>query len=1025
MAALAADRNLLFGLLALQNGLIDQGQLVAAFQAWTRDKARTLAEHLEARGDLSAVKRALLDALAEVHLEAHDGDVEESLAVVPANRSTRAGLADLGEPEIEATLARVARNNKGQATEADDDDDRTSTLSVGAATSDGQRFRLLRPHARGGLGEVFVALDAELHREVALKQILEKHADDPTSRARFLLEAEVTGGLEHPGIVPVYGLGTYDGGRPYYAMRFIRGDSLKEAIDCFHMDEALRSDPGHRSLELRKLLRRFTDVCNAIEYAHSRGVLHRDIKPGNIIVGKHGETLMVDWGLAKATGRTDPGVDSGERALVPSSASGSADTLPGSALGTPAYMSPEQAEGDIEHLGPRSDVYSLGATLYYLLTGRPPLEGEIGDVLRAVQRGDVTPPRRHNATIDAALEAVCLKAMGREPATRYASPKELSDDLERWMADEPVSSRPDRGFEKLARWSRKHRPLTWSAAAALAVLAVSSTVAALVVNLARGHEAAARIQADVNAERATANFNLARQAVDDYLTRVSENTLLKAQPSRDLRDLRKALLEDALKFYRAFINQRGDDRALRRDLAGAYARVATITDEIGTKTAALTAHAKALEIRRALSRDNPGDSSLRVDLADSLRSIAVLQRSLGRIPECLGSHGEARGILEAIVAIEPNRPDALSALGQICSHSGSVHKSSEEWVQAQSLFSRARDIFARLVEIEPGEPKHIRSLAWSTYQMGNVLSIDRRKDRDLPGAKACYDTALALQRDLIAAHPGEPSYPIDMAQCYVSLAYMVSRGVDSDHQHAIRYLEEALDLQKRVVAAHPSVTEYLMDLSATCFTLGYQCSQLSRHDDALRWYREAVGAAERLVALDSENIDFQERLALAVNNYGYKLLMKGHTDDALGHFLRAIDVWRGVLAKAPQIQGYRGAMLHPLINAAKARNLQGRPSDAVNAALEARSLCYGFPDALGDIASQLAKAGGIVAVGTPERNRYLKLAMEALRAALASGATKPGEVVADENFAPLRERREFQALAFDPVFPSDPFAHPK
>src|SRR5580658_4714142 len=342
----AADRHLLFGLLALQNGLIDQVQLVAAFQAWTRDKARSLADHLEARGDLTAAKRALLDALAEVHLEAHGGDVEKSLAVIPANRSTRAGLAELGEPEIEATLARIARPKNGHATEADDDHDpdRTGTLAVGGSTGDGQRFRLLRPHARGGLGEVFVALDCELHREVALKQILDKHADDPVSRQRFVLEAEVTGGLEHPGIVPVYGLGIYGSGRPYYAMRFIRGDTLKEAIERYHADAAA-GDGDRRSLELRRLLRRFLDVCNAIDYAHSRGVLHRDIKPGNIVLGRHGETLVVDWGLAKATGKAEPGAE--ERTLMPSSASGSAETLPGSALGTPAYMSPEQARGDL------------------------------------------------------------------------------------------------------------------------------------------------------------------------------------------------------------------------------------------------------------------------------------------------------------------------------------------------------------------------------------------------------------------------------------------------------------------------------------------------------------------------------------------------------------------------------------------------------------------------------------------------------------------------------------------------------
>jgi eukaryotic-like serine/threonine-protein kinase len=178
----------------------------------------------------------LLEGLAAVHLETHGGDVEKSLAAVSAGKSTRESLARIGDPEIGATLGHV-RSAHGST--EDGSDERTTTYAIGNATSDGQRFRVLRPHARGGLGAVFVALDSELHREVALKQILDQHADDSLSRQRFLLEAEVTGGLEHPGVVPVYGLGTYGNCRPYYAMRFIKGDSLKEAIDQFHADAVM------------------------------------------------------------------------------------------------------------------------------------------------------------------------------------------------------------------------------------------------------------------------------------------------------------------------------------------------------------------------------------------------------------------------------------------------------------------------------------------------------------------------------------------------------------------------------------------------------------------------------------------------------------------------------------------------------------------------------------------------------------------------------------------------------------------
>ncbi len=292
-------------------------------------------------------------------------------------------------------------------------------------------FEILRPHAKGGLGLVSVALDEELDRPVALKEIQEHRADDPDSRGRFVQEAEITGKLEHPGVIPIYGLGRDATGRPFYAMRFIQGDSLKEAIASFHGEDAPARNSSARAARLRELLRRFTDVCNAVAYAHSRGVLHRDLKPGNIMLGPYGETLVVDWGLAKPLVQThDVSRKSADAASDPSplpqhtggpirlsGQSGSrADTIAGSPIGTPAFASPEQVLGRLDLLGPASDVYGLGATLYALLTGRAPVESkDLEDVLRRVSKGEIHAPRSIDATIPRPLEAICRKAMAVRP----------------------------------------------------------------------------------------------------------------------------------------------------------------------------------------------------------------------------------------------------------------------------------------------------------------------------------------------------------------------------------------------------------------------------------------------------------------------------------------------------------------------------------------------------------------------------------------------------------------------------------
>jgi hypothetical protein len=221
----AADHNLLLAILALQMDFLNTSALVKGMNAWVLEKARPLGQVLLDQGAIDRDEHALLESLARKHLKRHGDDPERSLAALKVDNSLRAVLEQVIDPDEQVTVDRLPSSGASEARPAASCD-----RGAGVPSAAGHRFRILRPHARGGLGQVFVARDEELHREVALKEIQDRHADHPDSRARFLLEAEITGGLEHPGIVPVYGLGQYADGRPFYAMRFIKGDSLKEAI---------------------------------------------------------------------------------------------------------------------------------------------------------------------------------------------------------------------------------------------------------------------------------------------------------------------------------------------------------------------------------------------------------------------------------------------------------------------------------------------------------------------------------------------------------------------------------------------------------------------------------------------------------------------------------------------------------------------------------------------------------------------------------------------------------------------------
>ncbi len=494
------SRQILFALLAHQNEFITQEQLLKAFRLWLADKSRSLETVLVEQGSISQDDRNLFDRLVEKYLERFGGDAQLSLANLSGISSVVEQLQTSAASDSD-TFATVSFLHPA----ADQSDSATTlhglpnTPGIRVQPGNEDRFRIVKEHAKGGLGVVFVAEDRHLKREVALKQIRQDRADDDLFRQKFLQEAEVTGQLEHPGIVPVYALGTDTNGRPYYAMRFVRGEDLQSRIRKFHKGLASK-EYQYDGPELRALLRRFVDVCNAIDYAHDRGVLHRDLKPGNVMLGKHGETLVVDWGLAKPLGQK-PGTDTNGNSLpgespISQSESGDSATQHGVFLGTAAYAPPEQLKGELHRLCPASDVYSLGAILYELLCDKRPVEGKtVFEIIKNIESGTTAAPRARNSAIPKPLDSICRKALAATIQSRYQSANDLRGEIEAWLNDIPVPSHRDSILERIGRWSRKHKTLVATLSAVVLVTAIALTGLSVVQGKANRQIAEQRDQA--------------------------------------------------------------------------------------------------------------------------------------------------------------------------------------------------------------------------------------------------------------------------------------------------------------------------------------------------------------------------------------------------------------------------------------------------------------------------------------------------------------------------------------------------
>jgi serine/threonine-protein kinase len=767
----------------------------------------------------------------------------------------------------------------------------------------GMRFQILRPHAEGGIGQVFLAQDGELHRQVALKEIMPCHADDQESRARFVQEAEITGQLEHPGIVPVYGMGRYPDGRPYYAMRFIPGQNLQEALDRFHKEKA----PGAmRGITFRQLLRRFLDVCNAVAYAYSRGILHRDLKPSNIMLGQFGETLVVDWGLAKAMDQTEAAltIDKCNRRNLSTVQSGllkprssSEPTQHGRAIGTPAFMSPEQAAGKVDELGPTTDVYSLGAVLYVILTGRAPFDGDIGAVLRRVQMGDFPDPRRVNSQTPRALEAVCQKAMARRPADRYPTALALAADVEHWLSDEPVTAHADAFAERLARWARSHRSLVVGVSATILVAVITLSAANLALLAANSRERFARQQAAEKAQEASQQRDLAHEHYQVALDALNElvfgiqNQLYDRPASQELRS---NLLDKASQGLQKLLGNSDHQPP------GAHVALIWVHLHRGDMALQKGATAEAHQDYEAARRVANDLVTAEPASAQARRELAVCHEKTGDIllmeGDCDGAFGAFRAGLAISKQLSVEQPRSSQAQRDLSvSHAkiGDVLVYRGDAGSACQSYGAALKIHQALATAEPNNRQAQRDLAFSYSKIGSVLL----QLNDTQSARVAYRAAMENRRKLADADPTCTNCLRDLSLSHDSLGDVALRR--GDHAAALTEYRAAKAIRTRLASGASAGSEAQRDLSVSENKVGEALLLQGDVKNAVEAFRQGLEISRKRADADSASLQARRDLSVCYNKLGNALLRLGNSKAALDAYLAAFEIDRKLAAANP------------------------------------------------------------------------------------------------------------------------------